>query len=319
MTQGESRGPPRVSRRSLQSDGKLTAQNDTLPEIMREMDEFLAAVQAAVQRDSPHLLDLFRTFAQEARFARLWIADDLRRLAVDAKVLEVGAGSMLLSCQLRREGIAVTALEPIGEGFGAFAELQRLVLQHAAREDAAPEVLALPAEDLTASDEYAFAFSLNVMEHVIDYGATLGNIARALRPGGRFRFACANYVFPYEPHFNIPILFSKQLTERLFRKRIFQHPSVSDPEGVWSSLNWITVPKVRKALSGMPDISLDFNTRMFETLLERVLEDEEFARRRSPLICGVIRALVRSKLHRLTRWIPATIQPMMDCALVRLE
>jgi len=74
-------------------------------------------VRRAVRRDAPHLERSFDVFAQEARAARAWLAPSLQRLAPRAEVLEVGAGLMLLSCQLAKEGFAVTALEPIGQGF----------------------------------------------------------------------------------------------------------------------------------------------------------------------------------------------------------
>jgi hypothetical protein len=90
-------------------------------------------VRRAVRRDAPQLERSFDVFAQEARAARAWLAPSLQRLAPGAEVLEVGAGLMLLSCQLAKEGFALTALEPIGQGFSSFSELQRIVLAQSAR------------------------------------------------------------------------------------------------------------------------------------------------------------------------------------------
>eukprot|EP00494_Astrolonche_serrata_P011852 UN11950 len=57
------------------------------------------------------------------------------------------------------------------------------------------------------------------MEHVDDVDQVIRNVADSLRHGGTYRFTCPNYFFPYEPHFNIPTLLSKNLTEKLLPKK----------------------------------------------------------------------------------------------------
>jgi hypothetical protein len=42
-------------------------------------------------------------------------------IALGAAVLEIGAGSLLLNCQLMKEGFAITTLEPLGAGFSDFS------------------------------------------------------------------------------------------------------------------------------------------------------------------------------------------------------
>jgi SAM-dependent methyltransferase len=274
-------------------------------------------VRRSVLRDAPHLERSFDVFAQEARAARAWLAPSLERLAPGAEVLEVGAGLMLLSCQLAKEGFAVTALEPIGQGFSSFSELQRIVLAQARAQGIAPVVLPVPVEQLERESAFDFAYSMNVMEHVADFASALAAIGRALRPGREYRFTCANYLFPYEPHFDIPIVLSKSLTEKLFRRRIHGNSRVEDAAGVWKSLNWISVPKVARAVRGLPEVSVSFNRTMFETVLLRVRDDREFAARRSPLIRSLVRGAVGLGLHRLVRWIPPSMQPVMDCSMKR--
>jgi hypothetical protein len=72
--------------------------------------------------------------AAEARFAHGWLSGDLARLRVNAALLEVGGGEFLLSCQPAAEGFAITAIEPTGEGFGAFRQLGDIVLDPATPE-----------------------------------------------------------------------------------------------------------------------------------------------------------------------------------------
>ncbi|MEJ0009457.1 MAG: hypothetical protein WDN72_02370 [Alphaproteobacteria bacterium] len=89
-----------------------------------DIDSFLATVRLRLMQDTPELLPLFDTLAQEARAARDWLGQELGNLPRGASILEVGGGALLLSCQLAREGFAVTAVDPLGDGFSAFGKLR---------------------------------------------------------------------------------------------------------------------------------------------------------------------------------------------------
>jgi len=281
------------------------------------IEPLLDDVRHVVRRDAPHLERLLEIFAQEARFGREWLTPSLNRLAPGAAILEVGAGLMLLSCQLAKEGFRVAALEPVGEGFSSFSELQKLVLVYAEKRGIAPEVLPIPVEQLDQDSSFDFAYSINVMEHVGNFAVALERVGRAIRPGCEYRFMCANYLFPYEPHFNIPTLFSKSLTEKLFRRRIYANTRVGDAAGVWKSLNWITVPKVVRAVRNLSGVSVSFDRSMLEAVLLRAVGDREFSERRSPWVRSLAKGAVGLGLHRLGKWIPPFLQPVMDCSMKR--
>jgi SAM-dependent methyltransferase len=281
------------------------------------IEPLLQDVLAIVCRDAPHLQWLFDVFAQEASFGLAWLAPDLIRLDRGAAILEVGAGLMLLSCQLAAEGFKVTALEPVGEGFSEFKELQKIVLAYAQKRGIEPAILAIPVEQLNAQGEFDFAFSVNVMEHVGNVAKALETVGQALRPGAAYRFTCANYLFPYEPHFNIPTLFSKSLTERFFHRRIFSDTRVVDAQGVWKSLNWITVPQVVHAVRNLPEMSVALDRRMLESSLLRVVHDPQFSARRSPWVRSLVKCVVRTGLYKFARWVPPLVQPSMDCSMRR--
>jgi SAM-dependent methyltransferase len=281
------------------------------------IEPLLDEVRDIVRRDAPHLERLLEIFAQEARVGREWLAPSLNRLAPGAAILEVGAGLMLLSGQLAKEGFRVAALEPVGEGFSSFSELQKLVLAYAERQGFAPNVLPIPVEHLDQQSKFDFAYSINVMEHVGNFAVALERVGRAIRPGCEYRFMCANYLFPYEPHFNIPTLFSKSLTEKLFRRRIYANTRVGDAAGVWKSLNWITVPKVVRAVRQLSGVSVSFDRSMLEAALLRAVGDREFSERRSPWVRSLAKSAVGLGLHRLGKWIPPLLQPMMDCSMKR--
>ncbi len=180
---------------------------------------WLADIRSCFVDKEPALLSLLDTYAAEAIFGRNYIASDLESLPPGAKILEVGAGSLLLSCQLIREGFQVTALEPIGNGFSHFEQMRKIVSDRAAILGCLPVNLNVPAEDLTERNNFDYAFSINVMEHVADISCVIANVGRSLVVGAIYHFTAPNYLFPYEPHFNIPTLFNKQLTERVFQSK----------------------------------------------------------------------------------------------------
>lgn len=282
------------------------------------MDEWLQDVRAHCALNAPDLLSLFDTYAAEAVFGRDYISADTALLKPGARIIEVGAGAFLLSCQLAREGFEVTALEPTGSGFSHFEQLRQLVRSRAEAMGCLPRVVDLPAEAFTEKNRYDFAFSVNVMEHVNDVPRVMANIADSLAAGASYRFTCPNYLFPYEPHFNIPTLFSKKLTEKVLHSRIFESKSMPDPAGMWQSLNWIDVLQVRRVAQGLAGISATFNLSLLVSTLERVAVDQDFASRRSPAVRSILLLLVRLRLHQIFRFVPAMFQPIMDCRLKKI-
>jgi SAM-dependent methyltransferase len=281
------------------------------------VDDFLAQVRKRVETEKPHLRGLFEIMAGEARFARAWLDDDLRRLPKAAPILEVGGGVFLLTCQLAREGFSVTAIEPTGAGFGSFEELGVQVLDLAAREGAVPTIARCKAEDFHSDLQYALAFSVNVMEHIEAPEQAIRRVSAALSVGGIYRFLCPNYLFPYEPHFNIPTIGGKVLTARLMRKRIEGSTHVDDPAGLWRSLNWITVPAVRRMARSDGSLRVHFRTSTLTWMLERALSDGEFAKRRAGWMVSAIGMLRKLGLLRLASFIPAVFQPIMDVRLTK--
>jgi 2-polyprenyl-3-methyl-5-hydroxy-6-metoxy-1,4-benzoquinol methylase len=284
---------------------------------MPQMEIWLDDVRKHVFRSAPGMLPILGVYEGEARFGRRYIAADLARLTKGATVLEVGAGSLLLSCQLVREGFKVTALEPLGDGFSHFERMRTLILERAEIHDCAPQILNQRAEELTIKDSFDYAFSINVMEHVSDVMAVIANIGASLRPAASYRFTCPNYLFPYEPHFNIPIFFSKKITEKIFKNKIFRKSELPDPSGTWKSLNWITVWQVSKIVNQLPMLTVAFNRLFLVSTLERVVSDKEFALRRSRWVRTFIIGLIRLNIHRLAGFIPVRLQPVIDCTLTR--
>lgn len=281
-------------------------------------EEWLADVRAIVAAKAPESMLLFEVYEGEARFGRQFIDRDLAVLPRGAAILEVGAGCMLLSCQLVREGYDVTALEPGGTGFSHLSKLRSLVMERAAAMNCMPSIVDRRVEDLSVRDGFDYAFSINVMEHVDDIQASLAAICEAVKSGGACRFTCPNYLFPYEPHFNMPTLWSKTLTGIVMQRRIRARESLPDAAGVWASLNWITPWVIRRSLADRTDVRVAFDRRVLVRALERLTTDPGFARRRSPVVARALAWLVGSGMHRVFGLFPTAAQPLIDCALTKL-
>lgn len=275
----------------------------------------IAQLRATIAARAPELLRDYDVYAGEAVFGRFWLEAELKHLALGSPILEVGAGMFLLACQLQREGYAVTALEPVGSGFGHFNKLQQLVLEQATQDQCVPEILTCPAEDLQSENRFAFAYSLNVMEHVADVGVVMQRVFAALQSGKRYCFVCPNYRFPFETHFRIPIVLSKSLTFRLLKKKIVNATDLGDPLGLWASLNWITVRQLQvlgKTLGAKPV----FNRRILNVYLDRALQDPSFCARH-PLINRVIEVMRTLGLLRAFSLIPTPWMPVIDCSVAK--
>lgn len=281
-------------------------------------EEWLADVRASVAAKAPESMPLFEVYEGEARFGRRFIERDLSVLPHGAAILEVGAGCMLLSCQLVREGYDVTALEPGGSGFSHLSKLRSLVMERAAAMNCMPSIVDRRVEDLSVRDGFDYAFSINVMEHVDDIQASLVAICDAVKSGGACRFTCPNYLFPYEPHFNMPTLWSKTLTGIVMQPRIRARESLPDAAGVWASLNWINPWIIRRSLADRADVRVAFDRRVLVRALERLTTDPGFAKRRSPVVARALAWLVGSGMHRAFGLFPAATQPLIDCALTKL-
>lgn len=285
----------------------------------KTIEQWLEDVRAYVSKRAPALLPIFAVCAGEAVFGRRFIAAELLRARPRAQVLEVGAGCMLLSCQLAREGYQVTALEPIGRGFTHLERIRDLVIERATELCCLPSVMDLPVEELSEQERFEFAFSINVMEHVKDVDRAIARIGGSLKVGARYRFTCPNYSFPYEPHFNIPTLISKRLTENLMWNLIAGNRQIEDPRGAWESLNWIGVKEIGNSVVRKQGLRVAFNREFLGSAFERSVSDIEFARRRPQWMRVMASIAVRLRLHRMICLLPVRFHPIIDCSITRVE
>ncbi len=251
------------------------------------------------------LLEDFKTYYEESRFGLELILEDLTQLFEKVKILEIGSGIGLLSQYLASQGFEVTSIEPTGIGFGMMSSLQEHVNKYFGLTNTSYFFYRSTIEDFNPETKYGFIFSINVFEHVKDPLLGLRKVNSLLEKGGYARIVTPNYAIPYEPHFNIPNFFSKKITYSIFRSRI-QAFKCFDPIGLWESLNWITIGKVRKMLVS-ESISGTFSLRATNMYFGRLEEGNQFLGRKGPLFKSIA-----TKMKFIVRFLPKRLYPILD-------
>jgi 2-polyprenyl-3-methyl-5-hydroxy-6-metoxy-1,4-benzoquinol methylase len=281
-----------------------------------QLAEMIAVVGDRIPAGRPDLASAWRTYSNEAVWARRYLDAELKRLGDGAKVLEVGAGVCALSGQLAREGFAVTALEPVGSGFDVVDDLILLVRECYAEVGVTFELLPLRAEELVRPDEFDFSFAINVLEHVDSVETVLDRVMAALQPGGRFRFRCPNYDFPYESHFGWIIPPSRRAAQWLANRRLASS-QVPDARGLWDSLNWISVRQLRTWAGTHEDAQLLLNPDALHEIWLRAQSDDALLQRHSGPLTRAVGFADRMGAAGLLRALPVAVQPVMDGLIIR--
>lgn len=214
-------------------DEKLVCFIDNIP-----VDGLVEKIIASTGEKQPAVLTFLNSFINET-----YVALNLIRPYLDRQLtfLEVGAGLCFFSLFLRSENYHITALEPVAGGFNHFVAAKQIILAHYANLELL--VLDKKAQDLqTQTDGYFdLVFSSNVIEHIPELNLTLTTLAGVLSPKGKMIHGCPNYVVPYEPHLQIPVMKCwPGLSKLVYREK------VSNQEQIWRSLNFITYFDIRR-------------------------------------------------------------------------
>lgn len=238
-----------------------------------------------------------------------WVALELiePHLQTGQRILEVGSGIGFFAGFLHGLGYDVVEVEPIGTGF-QFIGAARSALKH----ESGPRHLDIGVEELTPEDHGRFdlIYSLNVLEHVPDWQEALTAATSVLATDGVMCQSCANYSFPYEPHFGIPLVpIWPAATAHILPKRI----TTSE---VWQSLNWVTLRGVR-SWAETAGATVDFESGRLADALERLSTDAEFASRHGRLLTIGARIAQRVKLLAVVRKMPASWTSPMIFAVRR--
>lgn len=281
------------------------------------IEVLIKSLRDHVQTTRPDLLTDFDLYSNEAKHGYLWLSKELSSLNEGSKILEIGSGILILSYQLTIDGFEVTSVEPLADGFETFNELQNLTIQYFENEKLKPKLVNVFIEEYSEINYFDFSFSINVMEHVSNISRAIESVTSALKKGGVYRFSCPNYLFPYEPHFNILTLISKRITFLLFKNSILTSKRVLNQKAMWDSLNWINPIQLRAIAHKIKELEIRFEKEILIESFERVLQDQDFAKRRGVLLANVVRLIVAVKLHKILALFPVYILPIMDCTIIK--
>lgn len=282
-----------------------------------DFSNFIASTRASVIEQYPNRQEYFDIYANEALFGLSVIEAEFNALQPGSLIMEVGAGMLLLSGYLASKGMDVYALEPIAGGFSHFRELQNAVLKHYEKIGLKLNLIESPIESFSDTECFDYVYSINVFEHISDVERGLSNAYLSLKTGGTLRVYCPNYHFPYEPHFNIPTLFNKRLTETVFKSSIMKSSQMNEAQETWAALNWINVSQVRRLFRKRFGTEPIFNRLAMYQIVSRVLSDPQFTARRSRWVFTVLQMLNQVGVLQLFKFFPVVFSPVMDFSTKR--
>ena len=262
---------------------------------------------------TPELItDPLRTYVSEARFFKNLVLTDISKLSRGSYLIEVGSGIGLLSMHLASLGFEVTAFEPQSSGFNHMNEMRSLISENWIPPVPKVDFREAILEQETKLEKLAdYVFAINVIEHVHDYEDLIAQAIKAKNPNAVLRIICPNYSIPYEPHFNIPIIFTKTFTKFIFGHKI-RNSKIPNSEEFWDDLSWPTQRGLKKILKSN-GWNVEFSRGATNAYLNRVLADSDFVTRKG-LVVGSLLKLI-SHLTKVVRFVPYSMLPIIDCRI----
>jgi SAM-dependent methyltransferase len=250
---------------------------------------------------------MYERFVNEARFGLSRVLRTLSSFRPETvEVLEVGAGSCILSSYLASKRLHVTAVEPLGPEFDFFTELQHRVLDFCRRKAIDLTLVRTTGELLDLPGRFDVAFTINALEHMRDPLLTIDNMYDSLKPGGVVLVHCPNYTIPFDSHFSILLITrSKALNKWLHGSRISRYPSV------WDELNLIRYIDVRRHLVNRR-LNFNFDRSVMHDLMVRLLNDPIFAERMPAVFRCIGSTLRYSGLLHALALVPTRFQTPME-------
>ena len=253
-----------------------------------------------------------RRFVNEARFGLSRVLPVLASLGPEhPDVLEVGAGSCILSAYLAGRGLRVTALEALGPEFGFFTDLQKRALGFCDRKGFSLTVVRTTGDQLDMPDRFGLAFTINALEHMRDPLMTIDAMYRSLRVKGVLLAQCPNYTVPLDTHFNILLVTrSKSINGWLHRHRIRRYPSV------WNELTFIRAIDLRRHLRRR-GWSYRFNRSVLRDSVQRLRDDPIFAERMPRPVRAIGAVAHHTGLIHALPLMPARMQTPMEVLITK--
>ena len=252
-------------------------------------------------------------YVSEAEFFEGVLASDVSKLPSGRHLVEIGAGIGLLALNLADRGFEVTAFEPEASGFTEMHAMREVIRSNWVDKIPAVNFIDHYIDATTELDKPAdYMFAINVIEHVPEYEQLIVDALRLKSESATLRLICPNYAIPYEPHLEIPIILTKNLTWRIFKTRIAKS-TIPNPIDFWRDLSWPTQRKLRKKLNNLGLVA-EFSRDATNHYIKRALTDSKFIERKGLIIGNCLKMFAIVAKH-LTRFIPMSLIPIIDCRI----
>ena len=202
------------------------------------------------------------------------ISEILKKNQKINSVLEIGSGSGILLNELKTffPHISFIGIDPNKSGYHSYREIYESLGK---REF---EVENVQIEKFSTKENFDLIFSINVFEHVEDWKKYIYQTSYLLNDNGLNIIFAPNYDFPYEPHFVLPIIINKTVTEFFFKNRIKKNEIETNEIGLWEGLYFIGKREVEKFLM-KNNYSYFFDFSIKNRMLDRIMNDKELKRR----------------------------------------
>jgi SAM-dependent methyltransferase len=236
-----------------------------------------------------------KLFIAEAEFGYRYIKPYICNLPPTSEILEIGCGPCVLLAYISHlfPNLRITGIDPIGSGFHQFrGAIEKL------RDSLKFRLIEVGYEQYTEKKMFDFIYMINSLEHTANWQECIKFIRSHLKSNGHCLILCPNYQFPFEPHFGIPLIFNKSITYALLRKRITKFESDNNVEGLWDSLNFIKLRKLKKE-AAKNGLTIKYYHKIVSEMIRRLYIDEQFKQRHSRisafskilLKCGLVKLL----------------------------
>ena len=252
----------------------------------------------------------------EAKFGFGCLSEYCKKIRKNSKVLEVGCGSGILLAMLTQkfDGLMFEGIEPFGSGFNSLLELKELNM---IVKDNNISIKNVSYEKFNARIKYDLIYCVNVFEHLNDWRKFLLLATKWLSKDGKIVILCPNYGFPYESHFNIPVIINKSLTFSIFKKSIIKQEKDMRIEGTWKSLNLVKKKEVLHFIKSKPSLELFDDISIIDIIIKRFMNNREF-RERQRLMGAIAVFIQKIGLLKILKLFP-TILPYMKLEVRRVE
>ena len=223
------------------------------------------------------------------------------------EILEVGSGTGFLVSYLSSKGYKI-------QGFDNYSYNPHTRAINRAI-NSKEEVRNCDIAEFQTEKKFDVIYLHNVIEHLDNWEKSIEKLNKILNTKGKIIMLLPNYSFPIECHTMLPIVLNKDLTYKIFKKRIKKFEMKHNREGLWDSLNFIKPKEIRDYYVARNCI-VDFDKRYFKNFLSRLIHNinPQSVHRTNKLhylLVLTAKLFYKTKLINIYQYLPLSFQPFI--------